>query len=155
VRDHRYLRIFLSERVALLHAGVSLAGRMRTTAPDALRDVLDDAARDLAADARTLTSFLRQMGTAPPRLRILCAVAAERAGRLKLNGRLTGRSPLADLEELDGLTVLVAAAATTWDEIAASGVAADDVVAGRAEAHRRTVGRLAAFREERARAALS
>lgn len=154
--ERRYLRIYLSERIAVAHAGRRLAGRMRGAASDpGTARLLDEAGAALAADAEVLASFLRQLGASRPRLRMLAASAGERLGRLKLNGRVTGRSPLADLEELEGLVALVRAVAGAWSAIEVAGVASEAVVDGRAEAMEALADRLAGLRPVRAERALA
>ncbi|MCC6831093.1 MAG: hypothetical protein IT200_07075 [Thermoleophilia bacterium] len=154
--DRAQLRIYLSERIALVHAAMRLARRMRGgPAEPGMAPLLGEALEALADDAATLTSFLRQVGAAPPRLRIAGAAAAERLGRFKLNGRVAGRSRLADLQELDGMLALLGLAAGAWAAIADAGVAADEVVDGREDRLRDLAGRLAAYRRGRAVGALA
>lgn len=156
VDDRAPLRIYLSERVAVLHAAMRLARRMRGGSREpGIGPLLEEADRALADDAAALTSFLRQLGAMPPRLRIAGAVLGERAGRLKLNGRLTGRSPLADLQELDGMLALLDLAAGAWAALDDADVASREVVRGREERLRDIAERLAVYRRGRAIGALA
>jgi hypothetical protein len=156
VDDRTCLRIYLSERIALLHAGMRLARRMRgAPAEPGMAPLLDEVAGALHDDAVTLTSFLRQLGASPPRLRIAAAAVGERAGRLKLNGRIGERSPLAGLQELDAMHALLELGAAAWAAIEDARVAADDVVGGRERRLRDLAGRLEAYRRGRAVEALA
>lgn len=156
MRDRACLRIYLSERIALMHAAARLARRMRGRPVEpGMGPLLDEALDALADDAATLTSFLRQVGAMPPRLRIAGAVAGERLGRFKLNGRLAGRSPLAGLQELDGMLALLDLAAGGWAAIADAEIAAREVVDGREERLRVLASRIATYRRARAVEALA
>jgi hypothetical protein len=155
VDDRTSLRIYLSERIAVLHVAMRLARRMRgAPAEPGMGPLLDETIEALRDDAVTLTSFLRQLGASPPRLRIVAAAAGERAGRLKLNGRVGERSPLAGLQELDGMRALLELAAAAWRAIDDARVAADDVVGPREERLRGLSGRLEVYRRGRAVEAL-
>src|ERR671930_2157738 len=48
------------------------------------------------------------------RLKVLAGWGAERAGRLKLNGRLLGYSPLSRLEEIEALALGVEGKLALW-----------------------------------------
>lgn len=156
MEDRAPLRIYLSERIAVIHGAMRLARRMRgAPAEPGMAPLLDEAVSALADDAATLTSFLRQVGAAPPRLRIAGAAVGERIGRFKLNGRLAGRSPLAGLQELDGMLAVLDLAAGAWAAIADAGVAASEVVDGREDRLRDLAARLGRYRRGRAVAALA
>jgi hypothetical protein len=135
VLNRRYLRIFLTERLLLMHAGHALTVRMRRTAgDDALRDVIDAATTGFARGQAELASFLRQLGVGQPRARLWLVDLGERAGRLKLNGRVSGRSPLSDLQELDALSLLAQSALSAWTAIERAEIAAADTVRAQMEA---------------------
>jgi hypothetical protein len=86
------------------------------------------------------------------RVKVGAAWLAERAGRLKLNGRLLGRSPLSRLIELEGLHLGVTGKADLWKTL-------ETTVAGRlegvdlAELIRRAERQAAELQEHRLRAA--
>ena len=54
------------------------------------------------------------MGVAPQTFKVAAAWMAERVGRLKPNGQLTGYSPLSRLIEIEGLLALVRGARSMW-----------------------------------------
>ena len=86
------------------------------------------------------------------------AALAERVGRLKLNGQLTGYSPLSRLVELEGLSVGIAGKAALWRSLKETGVLGDsppvdlDALLERAERQR---AELEPHRLEAARIALT
>lgn len=150
--ERRYLRIYLAERLILAHGARRLASRVADTPDGALGAQVTTV---LDADVQTLTSLLRQLGARPPRVRMGAVALAERLGRLKLNGRIRDRSPLTDLQELDGLTIGLGALAQAWAALDAAGVIAQEVVGGRATRLRRLADHLDARRPEIARRALA
>lgn len=125
-----------------MRAGRDLALRMRRSgayAPD-VAAVIDDVVREFGRGCETLASFMRQGGAGRPWVRVLAGAAAERVGRLKLNGRIRGRSPLTDLEELDALVVTLRYAGAAWRALERSPAIAADVVRERAEACEALIG---------------
>lgn len=118
-----------------MRAGHDLALRMLRSGAYAapVTDILDEAVAEFGRGCDTLTSLMRQGGAGRPWVRLLAGAAAERVGRLKLNGRLRGRSPLTDLEELDALLVTLRYAAAAWRALERSPAVAPDAVSPRAE----------------------
>lgn len=100
----KFLRIYLQDHLAGSTGGVELARRAAganrgTTYGDALSELADE----IEADRRALQGIMDELGVAADRAKNLAFWAAEKAGRLKLNGQLTGYSPLSRLVELEGL----------------------------------------------------
>jgi hypothetical protein len=60
-------------------------------------------AADIAHDRRALLELMAVLGLPVRHYKLSAAWTAEKAARLKLNGRLLGRSPLSSLEELEML----------------------------------------------------
>lgn len=152
VNERRYLRIYLAERLTLAHGIRQLARRVAAghSAP-----VAAEAVRVLDDDVAALTSLLRQLGARPPRARIGLVAVVERLGRLKLNGRLGARSPLSDLQELDGLVLGAVALSRGWAALDHADVVAEDVIGGRADRLAALADRLDAARGPVARRALA
>ncbi len=109
------LGIYLNDHLAGATVGLELARRVAgarqvpATGPE-LQWFADEVAEDRAA-------LLRIMGTlgVPVRsYKVWAAWAGEKAGRLKPNGRLTSRSPLSNLEELEMLRLGVEGKAAGW-----------------------------------------
>jgi hypothetical protein len=111
----RLRAIYLSDHLAGAAGGVALARRLekshRGTAmhPDLLR-----LAEEIAMDRMTLREMTRALGLREARYKALGALAAERAGRFKLNGRIRSRSPLSTLVELEALRLGVEGKAAAW-----------------------------------------
>lgn len=139
-----------------MRAGQDLALRMRGSGAyggEAVR-LLDEVAEELGRGRTTVSSFMRQGGAGRPWVRILAGAAAERLGRLKMNGRVRGRSPLTDLEELDALSAALRYAAAAWRALERSPAVADEVVRPRAEACEALVAGIEPHRLESAGRAL-
>ncbi|MGR6974816.1 hypothetical protein ACU639_35325 [Streptomyces cynarae] len=76
----------------------------------ALRPIADEIAQDRAS----LLDIMSRLGVPARRYKILAAETAERAGRLKPNGRLVRRSPLTSVVELEFLQLGVEGKAAGW-----------------------------------------
>lgn len=101
---HKLLRIYLQDHLAGSTGGVELARRAQsanrgTTYGDPLAKLADE----IEADRRALEGIMDDLGFGADRAKNIAFWAAEKAGRLKLNGRLTGYSPLSRMVELEGL----------------------------------------------------
>ncbi|HYP48343.1 MAG TPA: hypothetical protein VEQ61_06860, partial [Thermoleophilaceae bacterium] len=70
--------------------------------------------KEIEADKRALEGFLETLGFNPDRPKVAAAWAGEKLGRLKLNGQLTGYSPLSRLVEIEGLVVGVQGKGSLW-----------------------------------------
>jgi hypothetical protein len=68
---------------------------------------------------------MRKLGIAPNRLKVGLVRLAERAGRLKLNGRVLAHSPLSDVVELETLVVGVRAKEALWTALQKAAVSDD------------------------------
>jgi hypothetical protein len=133
--DRRVVRVYLGDHLAVMRVGSALATRMRDSPHHGeVTDLLDDVTRELDDGGRTVTAYLAQLGAAPPRLKLLGALAAERVGRAKLNGRLAHRSRLSDLLELEGLRGAVAGSGAFWRALERAEIAAEEPVRAHAEA---------------------
>ncbi len=111
----KFLRIYLQDHLAGSTGGVELARRTAganrgTTYGDALAKL----AEEIEADRRALEGVMDDLGVGADRAKNLAFWAAEKAGRLKLNGQLTGYSPLSRLLELDGLISGINAKLSLW-----------------------------------------
>lgn len=110
-----FLGIYLNDHLAAASGGVELARRAvsgRRACDE--RELLSGLADEVAADLRALLTIMRTLEIPVRRYKMLAGWAAEKAGRLKLNGRLLGRSPLSDLVELEGLLLAVEGKAAGW-----------------------------------------
>lgn len=103
------LGIYLNDHLAGASAGTELARRISRTHPE-LRVLADD----VDADRKELLDVMRSFGVEPRPHKEAIGWLTEKAGRLKLNGRLLGRSPLSDVLELEALRTGIDAKATMW-----------------------------------------
>lgn len=139
--NRKLTRIFLRDHLTLLAGGEALVERMLGSAQDAeIRAFLEGLRPELREDVEAAERLLSAVGARPPRARYALARAGEKAGRLKLNGALTGYTPLSRLVELEGLGAIVAADQALWEGVAAAGLGDGDDARRRAS---RAEGRLA------------
>jgi hypothetical protein len=109
------LAIYLNDHLAGATGGVELARRVAVWYPvPGQRAALEGLAADIAQDRQTLLDLMTALGMPVRRYKVGVAWAAEKAGRLKLNGSLLSRSPLSNLEELEMLRLGVEGKAAGW-----------------------------------------
>ena len=107
--------IYLQDHLAGSVAGLELIGRARRENRDnELGAFLEELEREVDRDQRTLLDVMAAVGVEPSRLKNGLAWAAEKAGRLKLNGRLLRYSPLSRLVELEVLAAGIAGKRSLW-----------------------------------------
>jgi hypothetical protein len=113
--DRKLLAIYLNDHLAGATAGRELARRVagdtRDGAPGRFLTAL---AREVDEDRETLRSLMRGLGVREDHVKVLAGWSAEKAGRLKLNGRLWSYSPLSLVVELEGLSLGVAGKLALW-----------------------------------------
>jgi hypothetical protein len=109
------LGIYLNDHLAGATVGVELARRMARlyTGPAAGR-TMERLAADIAQDRSALREIMAGLRVPSRAYKICAGWIGEKAGRLKLNGRLRSRSPLSDLEELEMLRLGVEGKAAGW-----------------------------------------
>ncbi len=103
------LAIYLNDHLAGEVASSELARRTSRTRPE-LRALADE----IESDRKELLDLMRGYGVEPRPHKAAIGWLSEKAGRLKLNGRLLGRSPLSDVLELEGLRLAVEGKAALW-----------------------------------------
>jgi len=110
------LAIYLNDHLAGATLGVELARRLRASNEDdpAFGSALAEVCAEIEADRETLKAVMDRLGVRQSKLKPLAAVLGERFGRLKLNGRLWGYSPLSRLDELELLQVGVVGKRRLW-----------------------------------------
>ena len=114
----RFLRIYMSDQLALGVVWRELARRALGAAegtPDA--DVLGRVADAIADDVATFGQMMRRLGFKTRTAKVAVAVVAERAGRLKPNGRIVRRSPLSRFQELDVLVMGIEGKVVLWQNL--------------------------------------
>jgi hypothetical protein len=113
--DRKLLRIYLQDHLAAATGGAELARRVRgANEGTPYGEQLAKLADDIEADRRTLESIMDDLGFGADRAKNLGFWVAEKAGRLKLNGQLTGYSPLSRMIELEGLLAGVGGKLSLW-----------------------------------------
>lgn len=109
------LGIYLNDHLAGATGGVELlrrTARARRGAPAGAP--LERLAAEVTEDRAALTQIMDALGVKPQRVKVYVAWAAEKAGRLKPNGRVVRRSPLSDVLELEAMLVGVHGKAALW-----------------------------------------
>lgn len=102
------LHTYLQDHHAGAAAGLDLFRRVAEDHGDPhVREIVARIGDDTVADLRTLEDLMTLVGTSPSLLKDLPAKAAEKVGQLKPNRRISERSPLSDLIELEALTLAV------------------------------------------------
>lgn len=113
--DDKLLGIYLNDHLAGSVAGLDLARRaLSSNKGTAYESFLGDLVTAIEDDKRELEALMETLGISQDRLKQIAAWAAEKAGRLKLNGQLTGYSPLSRLVELEGLFLGVTGKRSLW-----------------------------------------
>ena len=146
--ERRLLAIYLRDHLAGATGGLELARRLRASNRDgAMGGDLERVCAEIEADRETLTEIMEALEVGPDPAKNAGAWLAEKLGRLKLNGRLTGYSPLSRLLELELLHLGITGKLDLWralDETLPAQLAEFDLPAliERAESQRQTVQRL-------------
>jgi hypothetical protein len=109
------LGIYLNDHLAGATGGVELARRVAAARrEEEAGDALLRFAADVAADRAALLEIMTTLGVPVRAYKVCAGWIGEKAGRLKLNGRLLSRSPLSSLEELELMRLGVAGKAAGW-----------------------------------------
>lgn len=113
--DNGWLRIYLQDHAATADAARSLLERAAQSHGRAeVRVCLEDVLARIDEDRAALDATLRAVGVERSRVETATARLGERSGRVKLNGSVTGRSPLSDIVEIESLTLALTAVALGW-----------------------------------------
>jgi hypothetical protein len=112
---HVLLGIYLNDHLAGATGGLELArrtaGAHRGTAA---ATTLTRLAKEIEEDREALLEIMSALDVPVRQYKVASAWAAEKVGRLKLNGRLLDRSPLSSLVELEALRLGVEGKASLW-----------------------------------------
>jgi hypothetical protein len=113
--NRKLLRIYLQDHLAGSTGGVELARRARgANEGTPYGQPLAKLADDIDADRRSLESIMEDLGFGPDRAKNIGFWVAEKAGRLKMNGQVTGYSPLSRMIEVEGLITGVNGKRSLW-----------------------------------------
>ena len=115
----RWLRIYLQDHAAAEAAKTALLRRIAEGHGIAqVRVGVAELVAEADADEVLLHCVMSELGLPRSRAKDGTATLAERAGRLLPNGRLSGRSPLTDLVEIETLTLALTGSALGWTTLA-------------------------------------
>ena len=152
------LGIYLNDHLAGAIGGLELARRAAgANRSNDYGSFLSELAGEIEADLHALEDVMDKLEIGRDHLKVLAAWTTEKVGRLKLNGRLLGYSPLSRVLELEVLCLGVEGKLALWralqklaeDDSRLGGIDLADLV-GRARSQRR---RLETRRLKAARAA--
>lgn len=111
----RLIAIYLNDHLAGATAGLELARRaLKENRENEYGRFLATLAEEIAQDRRSLIELMERLLIPRSKLKVPAAWALEKVGRLKLNGRIRGYSPLSRLIELEGLAAGIEAKRAMW-----------------------------------------
>ena len=148
--DKGLLGIYLNDHLAGSTVGCQLARRaLGSNEGTPYGEPLERIAREIAEDRDALIDLMKRLGVRRDPLKQAAGYAAEKAGRLKPNGRLFSYSPLSRVVELEGLYLGVSGKRSLWRtlralaaEEAQLALADYDALTARADGQLRTLDRL-------------
>jgi hypothetical protein len=113
--NEKLLRIYLQDHHAGATTGLELARRIRgSNKGNEYGELMAKVVDEIAADRKTLESIMDELGFGADKVKDIGAWALEKAGRLKLNGQITGYSPLSRAVELEGLITGITGKIALW-----------------------------------------
>jgi hypothetical protein len=111
----RLLPIYLNDHLAGSIVGVELARRcLKENRGSELEDFLRWLLSEFVEDRATLIQLMERLAVPRSKSKTAVAWTAEKLGRLKLNGQITGYSPLSRLVELEGLATGIEGKRSLW-----------------------------------------
>ena len=112
---HTRLATYLNDHLGGATGGVELARRLCSSNKGTeYGPPLEGVARQIEEDVATLREIMARFDVEEDRIKQTMAYAAEKVGRLKLNGQLLGYSPLSRLVELEGMMLGVTGKHALW-----------------------------------------
>jgi hypothetical protein len=115
VSEEKYLAIYLNDHLAGSVAGIELAKRAAgNNEGTPVGEFLEQLVVDIDEDRAALEAIMDELGVRKDLLKDAAAWMAEKVGRLKLNGKIIGFSPLSQLVELEGLALGVEGKLSLW-----------------------------------------
>lgn len=117
--EGKLLGIYLNDHLAGSVVGGELAKRAASQNEGSeLGDFLSQLADEIDSEREDLKAIMGHFGVSANPVKGPLAWVAEKAGRFKLNGQLTGYSPLSRLVELEGLMLGVTGKLGMWRALA-------------------------------------
>jgi hypothetical protein len=118
--DRKLLGSYLNDHLAGATTGLELARRARSSNQgNRFGEFLEDLTVEIEQDRETLEHLMDRLDIGKDNLKVAVGWAGEKAGRLKMNGRIVGYSPLSRLIELEGLAVGVFGKLSLWQSLRA------------------------------------
>jgi hypothetical protein len=109
------LAVYLNDHLAGSSGGSALAHRLEANhRKTAFGPELARFAADIEQDQDALVAIMARLDIPRNRIKGLLAAVGERVGRLKLNGRIFGRSPLSTVTELELMRIGVQGKLSGW-----------------------------------------
>ena len=113
--NEKLLRIYLQDHHAGSTTGLELARRLHgNNKGNEYGQPMAKIVDEIAADRKALESIMDDLGFGADKIKDIGAWALEKAGRLKLNGQITGYSPLSRVVEFEGLTTGISGKIALW-----------------------------------------
>ena len=113
--NSKFLGIYLNDHLAGSTVGVELANRAaKSNRGSEYGDFLAQLAEEIGEDRDELQRIMDALDVRRDHPKVLAAWTAEKFGRLKPNGQLTGYSPLSRLVELEGLKLGITGKLGLW-----------------------------------------
>ena len=113
--DDKLVSIYLQDHMAGAVAGVELARRLRgSNRGSPYGEELDGICDEIQSDRKELSRVMSALGARSNPIKESSAWLGEKMGRLKLNGRIAGYSPLSRLIEIEGLLLGVSGKLELW-----------------------------------------
>jgi len=131
------LGIYLNDHLAAATSGRELARRAAANnRTSEYGPPLGRLAYEISQDRQSLVAIMQALGVRADPLKVMIGWGAEKVGRLKLNGRLLGYSPLSRVVELEGLVIGVYAKMALWrslqqlepERLASAGASLSDLI---------------------------
>jgi hypothetical protein len=116
--DPKLLASYLNDHLAGATSGLELAKRAASqNQGNRFGEFLEGLAAEIGEDRETLRGLMQSLDIGEDRVKVGAGWVGEKAGRLKLNGRVWGYSPLSRLIELEGLTLGVHGKLGLWESL--------------------------------------
>ena len=113
--NRKLLGIYLNDHLAGSTTGIELVRRTcNANQGTELGRYLAELTMEIESDRRTLQRIMDDLGIRRDPAKVAGAWLLEKAGRLKLNGHLTGYSPQSRVVEIEGLVVGVTGKRCLW-----------------------------------------
>jgi hypothetical protein len=116
--DDRFLRIYMNDQLAagVIWREVALRSKQNNEGSD-LGDALARVSAAIAEDVATFEEMMERLDIPRNPVKPRLAIAAERMGRLKLNGSVSSYSPLSRFLELDFLAMGIEGKKLLWETL--------------------------------------